>query len=224
MRSVNGIQVYSEMTEILTPAHTALLVVDMQNDFVHPDGWFAREGRELTNIIQMVPNVTRLLPIARCAGVLPIFIEQVTLSNSASDPPAWLYFKTRDGRRRTDYTIQGSWGQSTADEVGKAPSDLCIEKRRPSAFHKTALNETLGSHSIESVAVCGVVTQGCVQATVLDASFHNYYTVVIEDCVQSFDQPLHDNALTFMRSRYDVVTLNDLQKLWAGGSGRSIDP
>lgn len=222
MKRINGVPVYDGLGEILDPRHTALLVVDVQNDMCRSDGWMARQGRDVGAIQAAVPRIAQLVAAARECGVTVVLIEQTTLSDNASDSPAWLYFKTRDGRRRTDYTLDGSWGQQTLEEIGRAPGDLVVRKHRPSAFHATTLDLLLRARGVESVAVCGTITQGCVQATVMDASFHDYYVVVAGDAVQSFSQELHANALTFLRSRYDVADGTEIAALWrrqaAGGA------
>jgi nicotinamidase-related amidase len=222
VKRINGVAVFSELTEIMDPAHTALLVVDVQNDMCHVDGWMAQQGRDVGAIGEAVPRIAGLASAARECGVTVVLIEQTTLPDNASDSPAWLYFKTRDGRRRTDYTLDGSWGQQTLEEIGRAPGDVVVRKHRPSAFHATTLDLLLRARGIRSVAVCGTITQGCVQATVMDASFHDYYVVVAGDAVQSFSPELHENALTFLRSRYDVADGGEIAAVWrrqaAGGA------
>lgn len=215
MRTVGEVTLLDTVEEILMPGHTALLVVDVQNDGCLPSGWFAQQGRDVSHIMAVVPRIQMLVDSARAAGVLVVLIEQTTLPNGRSDSPAWLRFKTRDGRTRTDYTLDGSWGQQTLRELGPATGDLLVRKNRPSAFHRTNLDLLLRANAIQSVAVCGTITQGCVQATVMDASFHDYYVVVVEDAVQSYSQDLHENALTFMRSRYDMARTDDVARLWA---------
>ena len=116
-----------------------------------------------------------------------------------------MYFKTRDGRRRVDYTLDGSEGQEVIAELEPRPGEARVKKHRPSSFHETELDGLLRDRGIETVVVLGTITQGCVLATTLDASFHDYYVVLAEDCVQSFSKRLHDVALEFMSSRYDVV-------------------
>lgn len=214
MKTVNGIQVYSSLTEILDPQHTALLVVDMQNDEVSSQGWFAQQGRDVSQIQTIIPAMRKMIDVARQSNVPVVFIEQTTLPDNRSDPPGWLYFKTRDGRQRTDYTLDGSWGQQTIDELGPIPTDIRVRKHRPSAFHLTNLDLILRAQGVDSVAVCGNVTQGCVLATSLDAAFHNYYTVLVADCVQSFSQEQHENALRFLASRYDFVTSEGGADIW----------
>jgi nicotinamidase-related amidase len=214
MKTVNGVEVYSSLAEIVQPSHTALLVVDVQNDCVRPDGWFAEQGRDVAGIQPVLPQIIELVELARQAGVFVVFIEQTTLPGNMSDLPAWLYFKTRDGRTRTDYTLDGSWGQETIAELKVQPDETRIRKFRPSAFHQTELDTILRKRGIESIVVCGVLTQGCVQATTMDASFHDYYTLLAEDGVASHNRELHENALTFMRSRYDFTDRESLRRLW----------
>ncbi|MGX7681675.1 cysteine hydrolase family protein [Jatrophihabitans sp. DSM 45814] len=216
MKNVNGVEVFNTMAEILDPVHTALLVIDVQNDGVRPEGWFGQNGKDTSAAIEMLPRLVALVAAARGAGVLPIFIQQTTLSANKSDPPAWLYFKTRDGRTRTDYSIEGTWGHQVVDELDVQDSEIRVTKFRPSAFHGTPLDDLLKTNGIRSVVTCGVVSQGCVQATTMDASFHDYYTVIAEDCIAGYNPELHDNAITFMKSRYDAVTGERLAALWAG--------
>jgi nicotinamidase-related amidase len=216
LKNVNGTEVFSTLAEIVNPAHTALLVIDVQNDGVRPDGWFARNGKDVSAAVEMLPRLVTLVTAARRAGVLPVFIQQTTLPGNQSDSPAWLYFKTRDGRTRTDYETDGTWGHQITDELAVRADDIRVKKFRPSAFHGTSLDAILRANGIRSVVTCGVITQGCVQATTTDASFHDYYTVLAEDCVASYSPALHDNALTFLKSRYDAVTGDELAALWAG--------
>jgi ureidoacrylate peracid hydrolase len=213
MREVGGIRFFSDLAEIVAPQHTALLVVDMQNDFVSAGGHFARHGRDVSRIQAVIPAIRELLAAARRAGVLIIYTQQLTLPYLASDTPAWVYFKTRDGKT-PDYTMRGTWGADFVEELAPPTDVQVIEKFRPSAFHRTSLDEALRAHGIQSVVVAGCLTQGCVQATVTDASYHDYYAVVVKDAVQSTSAPLHDNALAFLGSRYDLISVSKLAGLW----------
>ena len=214
MRTVNGREIYSTIEEILAPAHTALVIVDMQNDMCHPEGWFSQQGRDGGPIRSVVPQIARLLEAARSAGALPVFIEQTTLPGNLSDPPGWLYFKTRDGRARTDYTLEDTWGQEVLRELSPRADEPIVKKNRPSAFHDTNLDIVLRSCGIESVLITGCVTQGCVLATTLGASFSGYYTVLARDSVQSHNQHQHEIALQFLGSRYDLVGHDEVIRVW----------
>jgi nicotinamidase-related amidase len=223
VKNVNGAEVFSSLAEIVDPAHTALIVIDVQNDGVRADGWFARNGKDVSAAAGMLPRLIALVRAARRAGVLPVFIQQTTLPGNHSDSPAWLYFKTRDGRTRTDYELDGTWGHQVIDELEVTDDDIRVKKFRPSGFHGTSLDAILKANGIRSVVTCGVITQGCVQATTMDASFHDYYTVLAEDCVASYSPALHENALTFLKSRYDAVTGDQLAALWAEGNSEGKD-
>ena len=213
MKAIQGISFYDRLEEIVDPAHTALLVVDMQNDFCAPDGHFARHGRDVARVARIVPGIRRLLASARAAGMVIVYTRQTTLPDAASDTPAWTYFKTRDGKS-PDYTIRGTWGAEFIDSLLPEDDVVIVEKHRPSAFHRTDLDQVLRGHGVETVVVSGCITQGCVQATATDASYHDYYAVVVEDCVESPSAQLHENALTFLRSRYDVVPAESLIRVW----------
>ena len=214
MKTVNGVEVFSEVSEMLEPAHTALLVVDVQNDGCLPDGWFAKHGKDVSRMEQIFGPIERLIGASRESGALTVFIEQTTLKDNQSDTPYWLYFKTRDGRSETDYTLEGSWGRKTIDRLAPMEGEPIVYKNRPSAFFQTNLDLILKARGIKSVLVCGTITQGCVLATILDASFHGYYTVFARDAVQSYNLELHEVALTLLSSRYDNVLADEAVALW----------
>jgi nicotinamidase-related amidase len=193
MREIGGISFYSDLAEIVAPQHTALLVVDMQNDFVADGGHFARHGRDVARIQAIIPTLRDIVAAARRAGVLTVYTKS------------------------PDYTLRDSWGAEFVNELAPPPEVPVVDKFRPSAFYRTTLDETLRGRGIESVVVAGCVTQGCVQATTTDASYHDYYAVVAEDAVQSTSPAMHENALAFLRSRYDLVPVRDLTRIWLAG-------
>ena len=222
MRELGGVSFFDRVEEILDPRHTALVVVDMQQDFCSPEGHFARAGRDVSRIAAIVPAIANLVGTARSLGVPVVHIMQTTLANHASDSPAWMYFKTRDGKA-PNYTMDGSWGQEIVPELAPDPGEPVVKKHRPSAFYLTDLDLILRNRGIATVAICGCITQGCVQATTMDASFHDYYSVLIKDCVQSTNQELHENALKFLGSRYDLVTSEELARIWSSPQGGPVE-
>lgn len=213
MKRIGGTAFFDRLEEIVDPSHSALLVVDMQNDFCDAAGHFARAGRDVGRISAIVPETARFVERAREASVFVAWTRQVTLPEGRSDSPAWIYFKTRDGKG-PDYTLEGSWGAEIVPALRPLPGEPVVDKHRPSAFLGTDLDRLLRDRGIETVVVAGCLTQGCVQATVTDASYHDYYAVVVEDLVQSTSGELHDNALRFLRSRYDVVPSERLVTTW----------
>ncbi|HVA86101.1 MAG TPA: cysteine hydrolase [Candidatus Saccharimonadales bacterium] len=217
MRTIADIPFCADVEEILVERRSALLIVDMQNDFCTTEGHFDRNGKDIKAIRSIVPKVVRLLAAARDHHVPVLFAKQTTMPNLASDSPAWLYFKTRDGKS-PDYTIDGTWGQDIISDLTVRSDDVVLKKFRPSAFHRTDLAASLNARKIEALVIAGCITQGCVQATATDASYNDYYVVIAEDCVQSTSQAFHENALQFLRSRYDVISSAAIHGYWANGS------
>lgn len=212
MRTVAGRQLPDSLRELVDPQRTAILVIDVQNDFLDGRGHFAQHGRDVGRLQAVVPQIEALVGEARAKGCHIVFVRQVTLPDGASDSDAWLYFKVRDGKA-PDYTILDSWG---AQYFGPTPAEDDIEvfKFRPSAFHGTELARLLRIRGVRTVIASGVLTQGCVLATALDASFHDFYTLVVSDAVASTRADMHEGALTFLRSRYDCPTVHELLAEW----------
>jgi nicotinamidase-related amidase len=220
MRTIADITFCVDVEEILVERRSALLIVDMQNDFCTPGGHFERNGKDIGAIREIVPNVTRLLATARAHDIPVLFAKQTTLPGHASDSAAWLYFKTRDGKT-PDYAMDGTWGQEIITDLTVQSGDVVVKKFRPSAFFDTDLAELLRNRGVEALVLAGCITQGCVQATATDASYHDFYVVIAEDCVQSTSQAMHENALQFLRSRYDVVSSAAIGGWWDRRSNRS---
>lgn len=213
MREINGVAVRDTLAELVEPASTALLVVDVQNDFCHPDGHFARHGKDLGTIRAMLPGLVSFVRAAQGLGVRCAFIQQATLPEGKSDSPAWLRFKTRDGKA-PDYTIPGSWGWQLVDGLMPGPRDWRVEKFRPDAFVNTTLDGLLRAARIESVVVLGTITEGCVESTVRGASYRDFYTVVGSDLIASPNAVNHEGSMALFRARYPLASAAELLACW----------
>lgn len=215
MKTVSGRTIPSTAGELLDPARCVLLVIDVQNDFLSDEGHYARHGRDVARMRRILPALHELVGAARSSGARVVFVQQSTLPDGASDSDAWLYFKTRDGKS-PDYTLAGTWGEEIY-ELQPLEGEPRIRKFRPSAFHGTDLAEILRGMGVETVVTAGVLTQGCVLATTLDASFNDFYTVVARDAVAGPSTELHDVALTFLSSRYDCLSNDEIAQGWGNG-------
>lgn len=204
---------YRKPEEILKPEHTALILVDMQRDFCCEDGKFAMAGRDISSVRAIIPNCRRLLETARKAGVFVVHLQQVTLPEQKSDNAGWLAFKTRDGKS-AEYALLGSKGAETICELQPEGTEVVLQKFRPSGFHGTFLDQILRANGVESVMICGTTTEGCVMATVLDASFHDYYTCIAEDAAASSVARMQETAIAFMKTRYKVFSTEETVALW----------
>jgi nicotinamidase-related amidase len=205
MKTIMGRHVLETLPELVDPRWTAVLAIDIQNDFCDPRGHFARYGK---NVAIMAPAVARMVEFvngAQALGVRTIFMRQLSLPDARMDSPAWLRFKTRDGKA-PDYTLPGSWGASFVDGLTVREGDWVVEKFRPDGFIGTHLDHILRTQGIQSLILLGTTTEGCVESTVRSASYHDYYTVVVSDAVASPNAELHEGSLRFFRARYPTHT------------------
>ena len=209
MKTILNRQVLDTLPELVDPRWTALLVIDIQNDFCTPDGHFARHGKD---VARMKPAVARMLSFvadAQALGMRAVFVQQASLPDGRMDSPAWLRFKTRDGKS-PDYTLHGSQGWQLVDGLKVGERDWVVEKFRPDAFIGTNLDHILRTQGIQSVVVLGLITEGCVESTVRSASYHDYYTIVVADAVASPNAELHDGSMRFFRARYPTHTGDEI--------------
>ena len=223
MREIRGVMVRDTLSELVDPAAAAIVVIDMQNDFCHPDGLFAKAGKDTTAIREMLPRAVSFVETARRLGVRVIFVQQTTLRDDRSDSPAYLRFKVRDDKA-PDYTLEGTWGWQYIDEMNLRPDDFVVRKSRSDAFLHTNLDQVLRAARIETMVVIGPVTEGCVEATVRSGLHHDYYVVVVRDCVASVNKALHEGSMRLMEARHIMANSDELLAAWkahAEAAGRA---
>jgi nicotinamidase-related amidase len=216
MIEVHGRQVFTEIEEIVAPRHTVLILVDVQNDFCSEGGLMHEMGEDLSMMKGTVARIRRVLDAAREVGVMPVYIQNTWLPEHRIASGAWLRFMVvrygMDPARGC--TVEGTWGAEILPEIAPAKGDVVVRKWRSSSFRGTSLDMLLRVNDIKSVVVTGVVTQGCVESTARDAVFHDYYPVVLEDCVATYDREIHEASLKVLRTRVDVVTSGRLIEIW----------
>lgn len=220
MITIENKVVYTTLAELVDQRHTALIVVDMQNDFCKAGWAFDRLGIDLSMYPPMLPHLSRLLAGARGIGVPVIYIQMTVLPGRISESPAQIRFNMRlhlashGATQPLLYTIEGTPGQEIIEELAPEPGDLVVRKYRSSGFWGTNLDMLLRSNGIETVIVTGCTTEGCVESTARDALFNDYYVVLPEDCVASDDPRQHEASLFLMRHRFDVVSSGDILSTW----------
>lgn len=221
MIEIAGKHVFTELSEIVDPAHTALLIVDMQRDFCWAGGSFDQSGVDLSMYPPVIGRIADLIAAAREAGVLPIFIQMTVLPGQASDSPAQIRFNLRlhDGHHGDTeplaYTLDGSDGQQFVPGLEPLDGELVVKKYRSSAFWGTNLDLLLRSNGIKSVVVTGCTTEGCVESTARDAMFSDHYVVIVTDAVASDDPAQHEASMYLMARRFDLATSDVIRKIWA---------
>lgn len=221
MRTVGQLAIRDTLEELADASAAAVVVVDLQNDFCHAGGLYARHGKDIRRIERMLPTALAFISEAQDLGIRCVFVRQVTLPEGLSDSAAWMRFKTRDGKP-PGYALSGTWGAELVEGLVPQAGDIAVEKFRPDAFHRTPLDLLLRANRLESLLILGVLTEGCVESTVRSASYHDYYTVVVEDCVASTHAVNHAGSMNLFRARYPMASSDSLLAIWrdAAGSGR----
>lgn len=200
----------------LLPGRTAIVNIDLQNDFVHPEGWYAKSGVDITHMRRCLEPTRRLLAEARRYGVPIVW----TRHGFRGDVDGGMLYRLRpflkDGGLRV-----GTWGYQILDEMAPRPEDWYVEKNRLSAFFQTNLELILRNLGIEVVIFTGVLTNQCVAATSKDASFRDFLPIVVEECTGTSLPHLHAPAIEMIAVGWGEVrglhgTLDDLRRVHGG--------
>jgi ureidoacrylate peracid hydrolase len=190
---------------------TALIIIDLQNDFLGPKGAYARGGANNPAALLLPARVARVAQLLKSQGGL-VVASKFTLWPDAKGEPmvAPHLLQLRPFLRRGDFAPD-SRGQSCVDEIAHLV-DVSVSKVAYSAFFNTQLDWVLRHAGIDTVVVCGIVTNGGVASTVRDAHMRDYDTFVLDDACAAFSPAVHDAAIADMRSVAKVVTCHDLIK------------
>jgi nicotinamidase-related amidase len=177
---------------VIDLARTAMVVVDMQNDFCHPDGWLASIGVDVTPARAPIAPLARLLPALRSAKVPIVWVNWGNRPDRLNLSPALLHVYNPTGTgvglgdrvQRTGAAVleKDSWSAGVVDELAPAPADIRVDKSRMSGFWDTPLDSILRNLEVKTVFFAGVNTDQCVLHSLTDAHFLGYNCVLVEDC------------------------------------------
>ena len=212
-----GKNVYLDLQETIKPEASAVIIIDMQNDFCSKGGHYDKCGKNLDDMRKIVPNLSRLILRAKERGILVIYVQNTQLSNGAYLSPSAIahMLKRWKDESKISYTLEGTWGHQIIDDLTPQATDLIIKKHRPSAFVGTDLDMILRGNNKETIIITGVVTEGCVESTARDGWLRDYYVVVSEDCIGSNSPELHDAQLKIMKEIYHfVIPSKELLQRW----------
>jgi ureidoacrylate peracid hydrolase len=210
--------IYESLAEKVASEHTALLLIDMVNDFADPKGKAAVKGnRPLDHIRSIIPTLQRLREGARAAGALVVHVQHTALPNGASDSGAWLESRRRSKFSAVDVCIEGTWGQEVIEELRPLEGEPTVPKYRYGGFQGTNLERVLRSAEVRTVICCGASTNVCVEATAREAFAREIYVVLPEDGCASWSRPLHEASLETAANRYATVCeADDVLAVWSG--------
>lgn len=171
---------------VLDPTTTAVIVVDMVNDFCKPGGKMVLPGYE-----RLVQPQLQVIQAARENGAPVIWVHDAHRANVRQD---------REWLKRTPHCVENTWGVEIIEDLGAKPDEIHVIKRRYSSFFQTDLDLTLKDLGVHQLVVFGVVTNICVRSTVHDAFFNGYEVVVPQDCCAATGPREQESSL------YDIAT------------------
>lgn len=196
--------VLTTLDAILAPTRSALLVVDVQHDFVHSRGWTTRHHPGGPSLRHVIPPINRLIAAARASDVPVAYV--LMEHGPTVDPPNYRARYAARGMADDLLCAAGGWGVSLDDEVAPATSgDITIVRHSYDGFAGTPLDSLLRERGVETVVATGVVTNLCVQTTVQHAFALGYYVVVAEDGTAATDPTVQAVTLANFRQFFGAV-------------------
>jgi nicotinamidase-related amidase len=184
---------------------TALILGDLQNDFIHPDGAYGKAGQSDPAIAALPARLAPLVRLARDRGVLIVATLFTLVPGRGGEPIISPHLKAlRPFLKKGDFA-PGSWGQQVVEPL--APADINVEKIAYSAFHASRLEWVLKKCGIEHLTFTGIVTNGGVASTVRDAHVREFHCTVISDGCAAFGQQVHDAAIEGLKPVAKIVTV-----------------
>jgi ureidoacrylate peracid hydrolase len=200
------------LSEQVDPRSAALIVIDMQNDFCHPEGVSGKRGRKLAMTIEMAPRLEAFINACRAVAMPAIFVQ--TIHYPWTDSPSWVRRLEKDPG--DSVCRPGTWGAEFYAGIQPREGDIVITKHRYNAFLGTNLDLILRSRGIRSLLISGVGTNVCVESTLRDGYMRDYYIVLLEDCVGATDLELHQATLKNVKLHFGTVTKStEVAKLWS---------
>ena len=197
----------------LSRDRTALIVVDMQNSFCADEGGCGKPGLPIQNLQSAIEPCVRLVAAARAANIPVIYTRYLYRPDYADGGTMIKYMLSE--LKDVKALQAGTWDVGVIPELAPRDDDFIVDKNRPSSFYATNLETILNGLEADSLVVCGVTTNCCVESTVRDASQRDYKTFVVQDAVAELDDERHQVALRSMDMLFaDLKTVNDVEIAW----------
>lgn len=181
------------MTEVLK-SHPALLIIDMQNGFCHPEGCFGKLGMPVSNHLAIVETINKLRAASHAAKV-PVIFTRLCYNQDYSD--AGVQMEEQPQIKELRGLVRGTWDADVLDELAPdtARGEIVIDKTRNSAFFKTGLEDLLRSRGVNQLLCTGVGSNVCVESTVRDGAARDYYCKTISDATATLTMEDHNACM-----------------------------
>ena len=196
------------------PATTAILIVDLQNDFLDPKGAYGRAGQTSPEIAALPDRILPLLDAVRAAGGWVVSTQFTLVPGKAGEPFISSHLKKlRPFLTKGDFA-PASWGNSLIEML--QPADIVVEKVAYSAFYQTRMEFALSRAGINTLMVCGIVTNGGVASTVRDAHVRDFHTITLSDGCAAFSPETHETAMKSLATVGEVMSVAEATALFKG--------
>ena len=187
-------------------ASTALVIIDMQRDFMEPGGFGETLGNDVSQLARAVKPIGALLKAARDTAMLVVHTREGHLPDLSDAPPAKVErgapsLRIGDPGPMGRILIRGEAGHDIIPELYPLDSEVVIDKPGKGAFYATELTDVLEKYGIENLLVCGVTTEVCVNTTVREANDRGYRCVVISDGCASYFPEFHEMGLKMIKAQ-----------------------
>ena len=188
------------------PQTTALVVIDMQRDFMEPGGFGETLGNDVSQLARAVKPIAAVLQAARDTGMLVIHTREGHLPDLSDAPPAKVErgapsLRIGDPGPMGRILIRGEAGHDIIPELYPLTGEPVIDKPGKGAFYATDLDALLRNFGIQHLLVCGVTTEVCVNTTVREANDSGYRCVVLADCCASYFPEFHEMGLAMVKAQ-----------------------
>jgi nicotinamidase-related amidase len=175
----------------LAAGKTALIVIDMQRDFLLPGGFGESLGNDVDQLLKVVPPLAALIAAARSSGIMVVHTREGHQSDLSDCPPAKLNRgapskRIGDPGKYGRILIRGEYGHDIVDELAPIDGEVVIDKPGKGAFYATELQDILVDAGISQLLITGVTTEVCVHTTTREANDRGYECLVVSDCVGSY--------------------------------------
>jgi nicotinamidase-related amidase len=187
-------------------AATALVIIDMQRDFMESGGFGETLGNDVSQLARAVQPIATVLAAARDTGMLVVHTREGHLPDLSDAPPAKVE-RGAPSKRIGDpgpmgrILIRGEAGHDIIPELYPLDSEIVIDKPGKGAFYATGFSDVLQKYGIENLLVCGVTTEVCVNTTVREANDRGFDCLVLEDCTGSYFPEFHAAGIAMIKAQ-----------------------
>lgn len=182
------------------PQHSALLIVDVQNDYCHKEGCLAQQDLDVSMVEEMMPNLKNMISAMKELSVPIIYIQ--TIHEDSTDSETWI--KRLKGKNQKNLCRKDTWGAQFY-QLEPDKDDVIVIKHRYSAFIHTRLESVLRALKIETLLMAGVSTNICVESTARDGFMLDFEVIFLSDCTAAFSREAHDMTLQTINQFFGTV-------------------